>query len=177
MQAMLLRFTNGQHNQILFSDEKVCIYCSANPKQTKSQDFATDRGTLPESAYRVSRTQKPASVMVWAGVTATGRTPLIFIPEGVKINQLVYREAVLKKVSKPWARSHFGNDLWVFQDDSFPGHKAKATQQWCKNNFPRLISITSGVGSNSKVGGLFYGFDIPSHTNAAQNKYIIRIWN
>ena len=37
------------------------------------------------------RRQKPASVMIWAGVTSTGeKTPLIFIEEGVKVNQHVY---------------------------------------------------------------------------------------
>ena len=35
--------------------------------------------------------QKPVSVMVWGGVTATGlKTPLVFIDEGVKINKDTY---------------------------------------------------------------------------------------
>ena len=35
--------------------------------------------------------QKPASIMVWAGVTSCGqKTPLIFIEGGVKVNQHIY---------------------------------------------------------------------------------------
>ena len=78
--------------------------------------------------------------MVWAGVTASGRTQLAFIPEGVKVNQLVYRENILEKVLKPWAESHFGNVSWTFQQDPASAHKAKATQKWCRTNFPDLIS-------------------------------------
>ena len=137
--AMLSRFTNGRHKQILFSDEKLFTVQQVLNKQNH-RILATDKSTLPESTFRVSRTQKPASVMVWAGVTATGRTPLIFIPQGVKINQSVYRESILENVLKPWAQSHFGNDLWIFQQDSAPAHKAKSTQKWCKTNFPGVIS-------------------------------------
>ncbi|KAI6658924.1 hypothetical protein LOD99_10884 [Oopsacas minuta] len=125
--AMLSRFTNGRHKQILFSDEKLFTVQQALNKQYH-MILATDNSTLPESTFQVSRTQKPASVMVWAGVTATGRTHLIFIPQGVKINQSVYRESILGNVLKPWVQSHFGNDLWVFQQDSAPAHNAKATQ-------------------------------------------------
>ncbi|KAI6648783.1 hypothetical protein LOD99_7046 [Oopsacas minuta] len=141
--AMLSRFTNGRHKQILFSDEKLFTVQQVLNKQNH-RILVTDKSTLPESTFRVSRTQKPASVMVWAGVTATGRTPLIFIPQGVKINRSVYRESILENVLKRWAQSHFGNDLWVFQQDSAPAHKDKATQMWCKTNFAGVISPKSG---------------------------------
>ena len=91
---------HDRHNQILFSDEKVFTVQHILNKQNY-RILATDKNTLPESTFRISRTQKPASVMVWAGVTASGRTQLAFIPEGVKVNQLVYRETILEKVLKP----------------------------------------------------------------------------
>ena len=51
--------------------------------------------------------QKPASVMVWPGVTLTGeKTPLIFIEEGVKINQHVYLK-LLKEQLIPWINRTF----------------------------------------------------------------------
>ena len=34
--------------------------------------------------------------MVWAGVSAVGRTSLVFVPPGVKINALTYQDLILK---------------------------------------------------------------------------------
>ena len=32
------------------------------------------------------------------------------------------------------------NDPWIFQQDSAPSHKAKATQEWCRTHFPDFIT-------------------------------------
>nr|CAD2182675.1 unnamed protein product [Meloidogyne enterolobii] len=47
---------------------------------------------------------------------------------------------ILQRVVKPWAESHFGRRVWIFQQDSAPAHKAKEVQDWCKANFPGFIS-------------------------------------
>lgn len=86
------------------------------------------------------RKQAPASVMVWAAVTAEGRSPLVFIDQGVKINQQLYRQKVLSRALMPWARNQFGSRPWTFQQDSAPSHKARATQEYLRTRVPRLIS-------------------------------------
>ena len=103
---MLLRFTGGLHKQIVFSDEKLFTVEQSLNKQN-DRILALSKDAVPQDTFRVFRTQKPMSVMVWAGVTSTGRTPLVFVPQGVKVNQSVYRDDILKKVLKPWARKHF----------------------------------------------------------------------
>ena len=45
---------------------------------------------------RVSRRQNPTSVMVWAAVTATGRTSLVFVTSGVKLNSQRYISDILE---------------------------------------------------------------------------------
>ena len=102
-------------------------------KQNK-RILATSKQCLSPDAFRTYRTQKPASVMIWAGATSTGRTPLVFIPHGVKINQEVYRETILEKVVKPWAHEHFK------QDSAPPAHKAKMTQV-VQEEFSRVYFI------------------------------------
>ena len=62
--------------------------------------------------------------MVWAAITADGRSPLILIASGIRINAKYYRENILEGVLKPWARKHFGRRPWTFQHDS-----ARATQE------------------------------------------------
>lgn len=105
-----------------------------------------DRIYLPERSAEnlelrlAGRTQAPAMVMVWAAVTADGRSPLVFIERGVKINAEYYREKVLEGALKPWATKHFGRRRWTFQQDSAPSHKARVNQEWLKNNIPNFIT-------------------------------------
>ena len=84
--------------------------------------------------------------MVWAAITADGRSPLVFLDRGVKINWAVYRRTVLKAVLKPWADKHFGRRPWTFQQDSAPSHKADITQEWLKINVPHFISRSEWFG-------------------------------
>ena len=50
--------------------------------------------------FSCNRTQKPASVMIWGAITFDGRTPLVFIDQGVKINKGVYVENILENTLK-----------------------------------------------------------------------------
>ena len=65
----------------------------------------------------VPRLQKPLSVMVWAGISASGRTPLVFVPSGVKINISTYRELILEPVVKNLEQTVFNGKSFVFQQD------------------------------------------------------------
>ena len=72
--------------------------------------------------------------MVWAGVTSCGqKTPLIFINQGVKINQHVYLEMIKNKVL-PRVDETFGNTGVTFQQDGAISHTAKLVQDFCEKN-------------------------------------------
>lgn len=77
--------------------------------------------------------------MVWAGVTWKTKSPLIFVPEGVKVDAAAYQEMLRTKVL-PWASKNLGQD-WTFQQDGAGGHRAYDTQDWIKQNFPDFISV------------------------------------
>jgi hypothetical protein len=74
--------------------------------------------------------------MVWAGITATGKTPLVFVDRNVKINAAVYQQLILRDTQDPWAKKHFKNRPWTFQQDWAPAHSAKTTISLCKTLFP-----------------------------------------
>lgn len=136
---LLQRFSSARHREILFTDEKLFTVEQAFNKQNcrilaQSTEEASKKGRY------VSRRGHALSVMVWAGITANGKTPLVFVPKGVKINAQTYLDDILKKVVEPWASQHFGNSHWTYQQDSAPAHKAKIVQDWCSGHFPDLIT-------------------------------------
>ena len=63
---------------------------------------------------------RPSYVMVWWGVT-----PLHFYEKGVKTGPRVYQEDVLQGVVTPLNTTVFNGQKWVFQQNSFPAHKAR----------------------------------------------------
>ena len=78
----------------------------------------------------------PKSVMVWARITSMGKTPLVFVERGVKINAQIYQDRILREVVKLWAQRHFKNHCWTFQQDWAPAHGAQSMMEFCKANFP-----------------------------------------
>ncbi|GFU87652.1 uncharacterized protein TNCV_2935741 [Trichonephila clavipes] len=83
----------------------------------------------PSPSAIADKRQYPKSVMVWGGIIASSKTPLGFVGEGIKINQKVYQRNIIEAVVLPWARMHFGNANWTFQQDPALVHKAKKTHE------------------------------------------------
>ena len=111
---------------VLFSDEKVFTV-----EQTlNSQNDRIWSVEPPQKNQRVvARAVKPKSVMVWAGVGHNLKSPLVFIPQGIKLNSLSYTK-MLEQTVIPWLRR---NHLSVtLQQDGAPPHRAKATQTWLR---------------------------------------------
>ena len=76
--------------------------------------------------------------MVWTGVTNTGeKTPLIFIEEGVKVNQHVYLD-LLKNKLVSWINATFGKSGIILQQDGATSHTANRVEEWCKRNMTGL---------------------------------------
>ena len=100
---------DGMLPNLVFSDKKKfdveqCV--------NHQNDGVWDRNA-PVEDRRVSRHQNPTSVMVWAEVTATGRSPLVFVPSWVKLNSQRYISDILEGKLLPWApestsREHLG---------------------------------------------------------------------
>jgi len=124
----------NQTASILWTDEKLFTVEAVHNHQN-DRILSRDIGKVPVNEKTVFRRQKPASVMVWAGVSSCGRkSPLIFIPEGVKVNQYVYKDMLTDKVL-PWVQEQAWESSFCFQQDGAPSHTANSVQQWCRENF------------------------------------------
>ena len=138
------RGTLGQHvkenlDKMLLSDEKLFTVEEATNTQN-DRIISSSISAIPERFRYVSRVQKPRSVMVWAGISSVGRTPLIFVPPGVKINSTTYRELILGPVIKDLSVKMFNGGPFVFQQDGAPAHTSNATQGWLRENISDFVS-------------------------------------
>jgi transposase len=126
---LLERFAEGQHRDVLFTDEKLFTVEQAHNQQN---DRIWSRGRPPTVKRAKQRAVKPKSVMVWAGVGFNLKTPLVFIPPGVKINSAHYVDMLEREVL-PWMEEL--DYPPIFQQDGAPAHTARATQGWCNEMF------------------------------------------
>ena len=68
---------------------------SSGPSGEQLTWFHTTHLTLLPDSLVVAKKQCPASVMVWAAVTESGRSALFFVDQGVKFNKENYRDELL----------------------------------------------------------------------------------
>ncbi|GFW96735.1 DDE_3 domain-containing protein [Trichonephila clavipes] len=136
MSKTLRRAASQRWERFLFTDEKLFTVQQIHNSQN-DRIWCVD---APSTSAIVEHRQYPKSVMVWGGICASGKTPSVFVEEGVEIYQKVYRRDIIEAVVLPWDQKHFGNSNWTLQQDSAPVCKVKQLLEWCKRNFPDMIS-------------------------------------
>jgi len=77
--------------------------------------------------------------VVSLAVSKLGCRKLIFIQPGAKINGQYYRDVLLTQKLLPVIRSIAG-DMFVFQQDTAPAHRAHDTVELLRRGTPQLIS-------------------------------------
>ena len=132
--VLVQKLVDGTQPQVLWTDEKLFTVQAVHNHQN-DRIWLPDINMVPVERRSSFRRQKLASVMVWAGATSKGlKTPLIFIEEGVKINQTVYRRMLEEKVL-PWVQEVVGEQGVTLQQDGATSHTANSVQAWCRCNF------------------------------------------
>lgn len=145
----------SKFNNFVFTDEKIF---TIRQKHNSHNDrvWCTDPWSMEPEKKIVQKKQGEKSVMVWAGIHRNGKTPLIFLEKGVKVNQKVYQEKVLEDVLLPWSRKEFENEHWVFTQDSAPAHRAKKTQEWLERNVPEFIPYDKWPSNSPDLNPMDY---------------------
>ena len=92
---------------------------------------------IPQEMLTVYHLQKPASLMVWAAVSKTWKSPLIFVKEDAKMNTTGYIDNILTPALHE-IQTQFKNCKFTFHQDRAPSHTPKKPQAWCQANFPNF---------------------------------------
>lgn len=161
---------SGLLPNIVFSDEKIFTIEQFVNKQN-DRVYLKERSNENMALRLATRNQKPEHVMVWAAVTADGRSPLAFVEAGIKVNASKYIDTILEPVLKPWLRKHFKERPYTFQQDSAPSHKANITQDWLKNNVSGFISREQWTSNSPDLNPLDYSIWGELQTMVGVKKY------
>ncbi|UYV84189.1 hypothetical protein LAZ67_X001476 [Cordylochernes scorpioides] len=106
-------WANGlQWERIVFTDEKLFTFEQVHNHQNDRSWHAE----APDMSVLVEHRQNTQSVMAWAGICVSCKTPLIFMDQGVRINQVSCRN-ILMVIVLLWAQIHLGNADWTFQQN------------------------------------------------------------
>ena len=133
---LLQFFKTARIEDVLWSDEKIFTIEVAHNPQNHRQLMAPDQKKTLKRKIR-TRALFPKGLMVWGGVTAKAKTPLVFIDKNVKINAKVYQNKVLHKVVIPLQRK---NPQMIFQQDWAPAHRAKSTMALMRRKLPSHLT-------------------------------------
>ena len=153
----LYNFLKDNLMKVLTTDEKI-FTLNASGGQSVYQYLNKHQKRKHAKAY-YKRKLHAKSVMVWAGICATGRTKLYFVKPGVKVNAKYYINRILKPVFKDDFKRLFPNGDGILQQDSAPAHKAKITLKFindCKMNYITPAQWTSNSPDNSPMDYYFW---------------------
>ena len=78
--------------------------------------------------------------MVWTAITATGRSLLVIVLSGVKLNSERFISDILEAELLPLARKHLDGAPRTFQQDSASSHGSNLTRTWITTHIPSFLS-------------------------------------
>ena len=119
-------------------------------------EFLRSVSTMPENIRNVRQTQKPGSVVVWGGVFAREKTPLVFVPEGVKINAKNYEEHILEPVVKNLSETMFLGGQFLFQQDGASVHTSKRAQRWLRDSVSDFLAKEEWLPSSPELNPMHF---------------------
>uniref|UniRef100_A0A2Q4SN30 HTH luxR-type domain-containing protein n=1 Tax=Caenorhabditis japonica TaxID=281687 RepID=A0A2Q4SN30_CAEJA len=135
---LLQHFQVRRVSDVIWTDEKIFTIEPLPNRQNQRQLLSKDHSMSPKRRLAHNRLF-PKSVMVWAGITATGKTPLVFIERNVKINSEVYQKIVLMDNLLPWVTQHFAGGPFILQQDWAPSHGSRSTLAVLEAHFPGFL--------------------------------------
>jgi len=116
---------------VWFTDEKVFTVASpVNAQNDRVYSSATWKKDINVDSLVRPRQHFSKSVMVSVGVSRMGKTSVVFVEPGAKINSQYYCEKVLGQGLLPDIRTRCGRYKWTLQQDGAPSHTARSTVQY-----------------------------------------------
>lgn len=132
-QQLLQRFPNERSvRQIWFTDEKTFTVATPVNSQNDRVYGTTKKSNVAAARLIREREHFSRNIMVSVGISRMGKTGVIFIEPGAKVNSSYYCQHVLGEGLLPDIRAKCGHYRWTLQQDGAPSHTAKNTLNYLK---------------------------------------------
>lgn len=159
--------------QVVFSDESTIAVLDDRVQTVRrrpGEEF------IPECLKKTVKF--PAKIMVWGAISVHG-TSRLHIVEGT-MNQVKYIE-VLKGRLLPQIREWYGEQPWIFQQDSAPCHTAKSVKTWCAQNGVQLLPWAGNSPDMNPIESLWGILKDEIHNEPITTKqelicHLIQVW-
>jgi len=133
------RMTQNKISRTWFSDEKIfTVETPSNSQNDRVYANVKAKRDVPPSRLLKPRKHFTKSVMVSVAVSKLGKTSLVFVESGAKVNIAYYCDLVLKNGLLPDIHRLSGNKF-KFQQDGAPSHRSKQTVAFLQANVPDFI--------------------------------------
>lgn len=140
-QQLLDRFPNERSvRSIWFTDEKT--FTLATPVNSQNDRvYSAARKKRQVQATRLIRERQHFSrgIMVSVGVSRMGKTSVVFVEPGAKVNSEYYCDHVLRQGLLPDIRARCNLHNWTLQQDGAPSHTARNTLNFLRQENVNFI--------------------------------------
>jgi hypothetical protein len=186
-QQLLRKYPTYAVSFIFFTDEKVfTVAPPVNPQNdrvyaptaTKKREIAADRLLHKRPTFS-------KSVMVSVAVSNLGSTSLVFVEPGVKVNGAFYRDVLLSEQLLPAIR-HIAGNVYVFQQDNAPAHRARETIEFLRRETQEFIGPDLWPGNSPDLNPVDYRiwgvlqervYQTPIHDVAELRQRLVDTWS
>jgi hypothetical protein len=131
---LLDRFSSDRLvRRIWFSDEKLfSVSAPLNKQNDRVYSTATKKSEVPSEQILFQHSHFSKSVMVSVAVSKMGKSQIVFIEPGAKINSEYYCQEVLAHGLLLDIRQRCGHYNWTLQQDGAPSHRAAKTVEFLR---------------------------------------------
>lgn len=128
---------NNSVNNIWFTDEKMFyLRPPKNSQNNRLYDNVAKKENISADRLLIEQGHFVPGVMVSLGVSKLGKTSVIFINSGVKVNSMVYCHEVLQ-IMLPELETF--QDYYIFMQDGAPAHRSQYTISFLRQHCPEII--------------------------------------
>jgi hypothetical protein len=126
---LLERFPNERSiKSIWFTDEKsFTVSTPVNPQNDRLYSAELKKSQVPERRLVREREHFSRNIMVSVGVSRMGKTSVVFVEPGAKVNSEYYCDHVLRRGLLRDIQAKSGRHNWTLQQDGAPSHTARNT--------------------------------------------------